>query len=327
MFSSHNTFNPNTDMPSLRGKTVLVTGGNNGLGLQSVRHFAAAGAKVYMCSRSVSKAEQAIQSLSKPSSAADPDTEPPSSPSFSNIHILQLDLSSLEAIKTAARQFLSENDRLDILMLNAGIMAQPPCLTADGYEAQFGTNYLGHAALARLLLPVLTRTAEQQPGSDVRVVTLTSVAQQWLAPAAGMLLDRVGSDMDDLGPWGRYGHSKLANVYFAKGLAARSPGRILSVAVHPGGVRGTKLHDAAMNTTGNWVQRTLMAVGERFMAPVEEGVRGQLWASVADRGEVGTGRVYYPVGREHKGRELMNDKEQIDRLWEWTEKELVRRGF
>ncbi|KAK9781439.1 hypothetical protein SCAR479_01310 [Seiridium cardinale] len=309
---AHNKFNPETDIPPLTGETVIVTGGNNGLGLQSVLHFARAGAKVYMCSRSTAKAYAAISSTKSTDPSAD-------------IHVLELELGSLESVKTAAQAFLSANDRLNILMLNAGIMAVPEGITKDGYEIQFGTNHLGHAALAKCLLPLMVQRAAQ-PGSDVRVVTLTSHGQALFAPNEGMLLDQVKGTLSSLGPWGRYGHSKLANIYFAKGLAKHYP-QILSVAVHPGGVKGTGLGDTARATSQSWLTQVALAITKKLMMSVEEGVRGQLWASVADRTEVGAGKVYYPVGKEHKGRELVNDERQVDALWDWTENALSASGL
>lgn len=90
-----------------------------------------------------------------------------------DISFLKAHLISLDSVKAAFDQFAL--DRLDILMCNAGIMANPPALTKDGYELQFGVNYLAHALLVKLFLPLLLETAKR-PGADVRVVMLTSVA-------------------------------------------------------------------------------------------------------------------------------------------------------
>jgi NAD(P)-dependent dehydrogenase (short-subunit alcohol dehydrogenase family) len=311
MFGFGNAFNPDTDIPDLSGKTILVTGGNSGLGKESVRQFAKHKSKVYMGARSEEKAAAAIADIKKQVPDAD-------------ITFLELDLASLESVKSAARTFLSTNDRLDILMNNGGIMAVPPGLTADGYELQFGTNHLGHAGLAKLLMPVLLKTAAE-PGSDVRIINLTSVAQQAFAPSEGLLLDQAKTKMEAVGVWGRYGHSKLANVYFTKGLVKHYP-QLKSVATHPGGVN-TNLP----NTVASNLPYVVRAIGSvlmgLFLASVAEGARNQLWASTAKREEVISGAVYYPVAKEHKGRPLMNDMKKVDLLWDWTEKELATHGF
>ncbi|RYO89308.1 hypothetical protein DL764_008602 [Monosporascus ibericus] len=220
MFGCGQKFNADRDIPDLSGRIILVTGGNNGLGRESVRQFAKHNAKVYIGARSEQKANEAIAKIKKEVPNAD-------------IAFLELDLASFDSIKKAAKQFVGENDRLDILMNNAGIMATPPGLTKDGYEIQFGTNHVGHALLTRLLTPLLEKTAAG-PNSDVRVINLTSNGQEWFAPPSGLLLEDAKTDMDPLGRWGRYGHSKLVNIYFTKGLAKHYP-QIKSVAVHPGG--------------------------------------------------------------------------------------------
>ncbi|RYP46800.1 hypothetical protein DL768_007042 [Monosporascus sp. mg162] len=283
MFGFGQKFNPDRDIPDLSGRIVLVTGGNNGLGKESVRQFAKHNAKVYMGARSEQKANEAIAEIKKEVPNAD-------------IAFLQLDLASLDSIKKAAQQFVGENDRLDILMNNAGIMATPPGLTKDGYEIQFGTNHVGHALLTRLLMPLLEKTAAGV-NSDVRVINLTSDGHELFAPSSGLLLEDAKTDMDSLSRWARYGHSKLANIYFTKGLAKHYP-QIKSVAVHPGVV-----------STG-----------------LADGITGLLWASTARREEVGSGRVYYPVAKEHPGKPLANDHEKVDELWEWTEAQFREHG-
>ena len=300
-------FNPSTDIPQLAGKTVLVTGGSSGLGLESIKHFAQHGATVIMAARNLSKAEAAITSLK------------PHLSNTSNVTILQLDLADLSSIQRSAHIFLSAHTRLDILMLNGGVMAMPPSQTKDGYEIQFGTNHLGHALLAKLLLPLLLKTADL-PQADVRIITLTSSGHEMFSPKDGMLLDQAKTMMADQGPWGRYGHSKAANILFTKALARKYP-QIKSVAVHPG-LAKTGLADTMMGTAPLW-QRAMMGAGSVFMPSVDSAVRNQLWASVAPSEKVKNGVVYYPVAKEHRGSDLVNDLREEERLWEWTEKELA----
>lgn len=97
---------------------------------------------------------------------------------------IEADLSSLASVRSAAKQVLASTSRLDVLMCNAGVMALPPSMSADGYEIQFATNHLGHAMLIKSVLPLMLQTAAQ-PGADVRIVNLSSYAYH-SAPAAGI---------------------------------------------------------------------------------------------------------------------------------------------
>jgi NAD(P)-dependent dehydrogenase (short-subunit alcohol dehydrogenase family) len=126
------SFAPETDIPLLVGKTIVITGSNGGLGYESLIHLAKhSPSKIYLCARSQEKYDNAMKGIS----AAVPDA-----PNF--VKYLELDLASLASVKKAAETFNAENDRLDVLMNNAGIMAQAPALTKDGFEIQFGTNHM-----------------------------------------------------------------------------------------------------------------------------------------------------------------------------------------
>lgn len=155
------TFDPEMDIPDLTGQVIIVTGGNAGLGFESIRQLAKHNpAHIYLAARSKQKAEEAIQKLKE--------TNPQCPP----ISFLSLDLASFASIKAAARTFMSSESRLDILMNNAGIMDTPKGLTEDGYEVQFGTNSMGPALFTQLLMPVLQRTGQVNP--EARVVFLSS---------------------------------------------------------------------------------------------------------------------------------------------------------
>lgn len=212
---------------------------------------------------------------------------------------------------------MEKEDRLDLLVCNAGIMAMPEGLTKDGYEMQFGTNHVGHALLVKLLLPVLERTAEK-PGADVRVVTVSSVGHH-LAPEEGIEFAALKGEMGHMSTWNRYAQSKLANRLFASQLAERHPA-IMSVSVHPGVVT-TNLYDAFVGDVGlkkaaYWGFKQLVSVS------VEEGSKNQLWAATSPREGLVAGEYYVPVGILGKGSRQGVDKELGKRLWEWTEKEL-----
>ncbi|KAL4971079.1 short-chain dehydrogenase/reductase [Aspergillus stella-maris] len=298
-------FNPEANIPSLEGKAILVTGGNIGLGEQSVLQYAKQSPNIiWLAARSRDKAKAAIDEIKAqlPENAK------------ANIKFLELDLASLDSIKTAAKRVLSESDRLDILLLNAGIMAVPPGLTKDGYELQFGTNYLGHILLAKLLLPLLQKTATL-PNADVRLINMTSRAHN-LAPKEGIKYDTLRTTAENLGPYGRYGQSKLAQILWTREAASHYPNITIN-AIHPGLVRTNLMGNA---TGSAWWAKILGKIANYVFTSVEQGVRNQLWASVST--EIRTGWYYEPVGVSGRETELARDEALARGLWEWTEEEL-----
>jgi len=296
-------FNPQTDIPPLDGKVVLVTGGNAGLGKQAVLEFARhKPGQIWLASRNLTKAQAAADEIKK---------QVPAAP----IKVLELDLASFESVNRAAKTFLSESDRLDILMCNAGIMATTPGLTKDGYETQFGTNHMGHALLTTLLLPVLNKTANGAPGADVRIISLASHAHVFL-PKGGFRFDSLKTPAEDLGAFGRYYQSKLANVLWARQLAKVYP-QFTVASIHPGVVR-TQLSRGATGTPT--VLQALFKFGAQFLTPVDQGVKNQLWASVSQ--QVQSGEYYEPVGVPGLASDDGKDDALAKRLWDWTEKEL-----
>jgi NAD(P)-dependent dehydrogenase (short-subunit alcohol dehydrogenase family) len=224
-------------------------------------------------------------------------------------------------VKEAVTKFLSEANRLDVLMCNAGVMALNPGVSKDGYEIQFATNHVGHALLTKLLLPCMLKTAEQ-PGSDVRIISLSSTAHS-AGPSNGIDFDTLKTDQASLGgffkpsKWLRYGQSKLANLLYAQELARRYPS-ITSVSVHPGFIK-TGLH-----STENTADRALkhFLSGGHWL-PVEEGAYCQTWAATTPKANLENGAYYEPVGVKPKLGTQAKDRALAEKLWTWTEKELA----
>ncbi|TNC22338.1 oxidoreductase [Amycolatopsis alkalitolerans] len=203
-----------TDIPDQTGRTVLITGANSGLGLRSAKVFAAKGARVLLACRSAERGEQALRTVQTVAHTAP--------------ELILLDLADLGSVHRAAAEARDHSgDALDVLMNNGGIMATPKRRTADGFELQFGTNHLGHAALTWQLMPALRR------GTNARVVTLTSFA------ATGAKIDLADPNYEHrrYNPATAYGQSKLANQVFALELdrRLRAAGEdVVSVAAAPG---------------------------------------------------------------------------------------------
>ncbi|KAK1688942.1 retinol dehydrogenase [Colletotrichum godetiae] len=299
-------FSPEKDIPDLAGKVIIVTGGSSGLGKESVIQLAKHNpAAIYLTARTEARGNAAIKEVEQAVPAAK-----------NKIKYLELDLGSFASIKKSADAFLTASDRLDILMNNAGLMATPPGLTTDGYEVQFGSNYMGPALFTKLLLPILSKTAEQA-GSDVRVVNLSSELFKQ-APSDGILISKCKTPLDDISSLARYGQSKLADYYHTRTLSQLYPS-IKFVAVHPG-VVNTGLFDD-FRKRRPWVGGVISVLGSIFLTDVHAGARAQLWASTAGSASVKRGGFYNPKFKEDKEANLYDDK-AAQELWDWTEKEL-----
>lgn len=219
---------------------------------------------------------------------------------------------------------MQKEKRLDLLFLNAGVMALPPGQTKEGYEIQFGTNHMGHALLTKLLLPTLKRTAKEVDGADVRVVAVSSIGH---TGCNGLAFDKLKTDMASAMTFTRYAQSKLSNILFTNELARRF-GRdgITAVSVHPGMV-DTELYNSVLTAYGP-VGRLINRAKWTLWTSVQDGAKGQLWAGTAALAIDGKGKgvknggYYTPVGVEGQGTRLAYTEPLGEELWTWTEKEL-----
>ncbi|KAK5328699.1 hypothetical protein LTR93_002484 [Exophiala xenobiotica] len=306
-------FDPDKSIPrELSRQVIIVTGGNSGCGKETVLQLAKHNPRcVYLAARSKAKYDAAMKDIS----AAAPNA---------NVRYLELDLASLASVKKAADSFLSENDRLDVLVNNAGIMAHPHGVTKDGYELQFGTNYLGPALLTYLLLPLMQRTAQSQPKGGVRIVNVSSFAHNF-APKPGVIFDELDTDMKSWGTSRLYGQSKLANILHARELARRYPD-IISVSLHPGRV-DSNLGNVMLQQSA--AIRVLMRVSDALLGvfSAHEGALTQLWATTWKKEDVKNGAYYMPVGKVDSASKFSQDPELAKKLWNWTENEFKRLGY
>lgn len=304
------SFSPDKDIPDLSGKIILVTGGNSGLGKETVLQLAKHNPrKLFLGARNKAKAEEAMTEIKRIVPNA-------------NISFLEINLSSFSSIQRASETLLQQCDRLDILVNNAGLMGVEPSLTEDGYEMQFGSNHMGPALLTKLLLPLLERTS-RLPESDVRIVQVSSDAHQF-APKEGILFSHLKDLSADLPGRTRYGQSKLANLYFIKSLAKRYPS-IKCVSLHPGLV-GTGILNNTQKSYAyiSWLIAILKKV---VMVDVQTGALGQLWAATGPRAELKDGAYYVPLKKEIKGNKQVDNMALAEELWDWTEKEFKKHGL
>lgn len=309
-FTQPAEFLPERDLSSLQGKVVLVTGGSAGLGKESILQLASLNpSKIYLAARSRTKGEAAIRDIVALLGQAGDVPQPV-------IEYLELDLQHLASVRDAARFVLSRECRLDILMLNAGIMATPPSRSQSGHDAQLCTNHIGHFLLTILLLPLLERTASEIEGSDVRVVTVSSEAHR-MAPANVIDLIENQDQLCCASPYTAYGVSKAANILFAAELARRYGDQgITSVSVHPGII----LTDLYLpSSSANVLMRLgLPPVARLLFDDVKHGALNQIWcAAGAKKEQLANGAYYTPVGRIRPTR-WVGDNSSQQRLWDWT---------
>ena len=236
-------------MPSLDGRTFVVTGANSGIGRRAAHHLAAAGAHVILAVRTVEKGEAAAAEM-------DGSTE-----------VRRLDLADLASVRAFADTFTGD-DAIDVLVNNAGLMALPESRTADGFEMQFGTNHLGHFALTNLLLPRIRERVVTVASSAHRIGRIRLDDLNWEEPGS---YDR----------WRAYGQSKLANLLFTSELQRRltaSGSPVIATAAHPG-YAATHLQER----TGSGLQNFVMSVANRVFAQSDEaGAWPTLYAATAD---------------------------------------------
>jgi len=303
-------FNRASDIPDQSGRVFLITGGTTGLGASSISFLASHNpAHIYFSGRNKARANELISKIA----IASPSTK---------VTFIECDLASLASVQSAAKQFLSSSDRLDVLMCNAGIMAVPNDVSKDGYEIQFATNHLGHALLMKLLLPVMLDTASQ-PNADVRIVNLSSVAYKQNVPSTGIEFSKLKTKGANYGSffsfnkWVCYGQSKLANLLYATELAAHHPS-ITSVAVHPGFIK------TDLFASTNFMDRQVVNIisGGNWL-DTEQGAYNQTWAATTKKENLVNGAYYEPVGvKTTPSTKLGRDRALAKELWEWTEKEL-----
>ncbi|WP_314410329.1 SDR family oxidoreductase [Pseudomonas kuykendallii] len=259
-----------SDIPSQHGRTAVVTG-TGGIGLQVSLALAKAGARVVIAGRNPAKGAEALEQIRQSAPGAD-------------VHFEVLDLASLDSIDAFAQRLRSSQTSLDLLINNAAVMTPPKRLqTAEGFELQLGTNYLGHFALTLHLLPLL------HAGEQARVVSLSSVAAR-----SGAI------DFDDLQssrryrPMGAYSQSKLACLMFALELQRRSEAAswgIQSIAAHPGIARTELLvNGAGANSVPGLLRRYLWFLFQ----PAAQAALPTLYAATA---RMARGGGYYGPNR------------------------------
>ncbi|KAH8114422.1 NAD-binding protein [Phellopilus nigrolimitatus] len=272
------------DVPDLTGKVIIVTGGNSGVGKETIKTLLTKNAKVYMACRSKEKADAAITELMKDTGKT--------------AHFLELDLANLRAVKKAAETFSSQEKELHILYNNGGVMWTPiEMLTEDGYDVQFGTNVLGHFYFTKLLLPLLLETAKSAPDGKARVITVSSVTRHGVSKIEYDTI-KDGPKRQKMGYRILYYQSKFANAVFSRELARRYGDQgIVAIACNPGNLRTNLMQHA------NSLDKFL--IDKLLLYDVSYGALTQLWAGTSPEAKDHNGAFFIPWAGEE--------------LWNWLE--------
>jgi NAD(P)-dependent dehydrogenase (short-subunit alcohol dehydrogenase family) len=306
------------DIPSQVGKVFIVTGGNAGLGFHLSRILYQKGARVYILTRSESKARKAIAEIK-----ADPSTTIPGG----DLKFIHLELDDLATIKPAVDAFSAQETRLDVLFNNAGIASAAfGSRSKQGHELTMGTNALGPYLLTQLLLPFLLAASKLAPANTVRIVFAASPIVETNAPPGGITISELRNPTID--SVGNYAMSKAANWFLASQFA-KLVGKegIVCLSNNPGNLK-TAIWDSAP-----WIIRTMMSI---TMHPPVYGAYTNLWTGLSEGITTSDGGRYavpwgkwHPAPKEHLLLALKDKSEggtgQAGEFWTWCEE--VSRSF
>jgi retinol dehydrogenase-12 len=297
----------------LTGKVAIVTGSSSGIGLETARVLSLAGAKVILPCRTIAKANEAIDTIKQTVFEAD-------------LIPMQLDLSDLASVKSFVESFHNLNLPLHILINNAGLITGPLSFTKDGFEMQFGVNYLGHFYLTALLTDLLKSSAPS------RVVIVSSSANYHFVSPQGIDFANLNIEKGYDAAFA-YGQSKLANILHAKELQRRLDtchADVTVMSVHPGAVETRIARSASLSVIWQFIRsvrgctRLLREVWN--YKQVQIGASTSIYCAVSP--DVIKGEFYADNAiNTSVANEQITNKEMARQLWEISEKLLLDKGF
>lgn len=292
-------------------KVMFVTGASSGIGIETARAFHTTGATVFIGVRDIKKGQEVVDEIF----SSDISNKAP-------IHIIEMSLDSFASVRAAAAEFLKQSNQLNVLVLNAGVMATPPGRTVDGFETQFGTNHLGHFLLFQLLKPTLL--ASSTPDFNSRVVSVASTGHR-LGPIR--FHDYNFEGKDSYQPFVAYGQSKTANIYLANYIDRHyGPKGLHATSLHPGAIWTALLRHTPAEILDGWKDQS--GIRDYFKSP-EQGAATSVYAAVSEEWE-GKGGKYLSncevmgpakgVAIDFEGgddgyAEWVYNEENEDRLW------------
>lgn len=293
----------------LTGRTAVVTGATTGLGRETARALAVAGATVVVCGRTTEKCEASVEAIRSVVGHVELDVQP-------------FDLADLATVRSGAAALVERHPAIDILVNNAGVMFTPEGRTVDGFETQFGTNHLGHFVLTNHLMPALLA------GHATRVVNLSSAGHGF----SDIRWDDVHFDAEPYDKFTSYGQSKTANVLFTVGLdRRRAADGLRSNAVHPGMIMtdlARHMEAGDMEEMGKRATARAAAGnggGMPQFKTLEQGAATSVYAAVSPDLD-GVGGQYLDDAAIGTPADYALDPDAADRLWVMSE-EMVGESF
>ncbi|KAK7062417.1 NAD-binding protein [Favolaschia claudopus] len=307
----------NPSLKDLTGEVVILTGGNSGIGYATSQLLARQGAKVYMATRSKSRAADAIARLQSEGLGT------------GAVEWLELDLADPRSARRAAEEFLGKEERLDVLVNNAALVSGPFKLNADGLLDIMVINHISHFVLTEALLPLMKQTAATSSDSDVRIVAVTSNALAFVQPDSFATRESLNKQFGDsaLGMVKTYGYTKLANILHMKALQRRldsenPKNNITCIAVHPGTTKTPATEGfmgANLPLIGWFIGTIIMPL--IFAKPSKGGMAVAIPAAGVMKGkgkiEDWKGAYFTPKGIETPSASALDVRLQ-DELWETT---------
>lgn len=278
---------------SLAGKTAIVTGATSGIGTETARVLALAGANVVFAVRSVKAGEELAAQFKA------------SLPNAPKIEVEALDLGDLTSVRAFVKKWLDSGRPIHLLVNNAGIMATPQGTTPQGFELQVGTNHVGHFVLTTGLLPALEKAGE------ARIVTVSSDLHK--RGNGQRLVSALQKLPTDYSPFGAYGDSKLGNVLFVKALAKRLPKGIEAFSIHPGVIKTNLTRSMGFSGT------IFRVIGGLFMKSIPQGAATSVFAATSPELKGKSGAYLADCHVVDASKEGV-DAELAEKVWALTEK-------
>lgn len=286
MQALRNFFRPWSSTQRLDGKTVVITGANTGIGKETAIDLAKRGARVIMACRDMEKGQAALKEVVENSANE-------------HVSLMKLDLSDSKSIREFADNVNKEEEKLHILLNNAGVMVCPFGKTADGFEMQIGVNHMGHFLLTYLLLDLIKKSA------PARIINVSSMAHLF----GSINLDDINSEKS-YDKRAAYAQSKLANILFTRSLAKRLEGTgVTAYSLHPGVVQT----DLWRHLSGP--QQIMMKVVSPFTKSSSQGAQTSIYCAVEPSLEKESGG-YYSDCAPAKCSAKAEDDDMAQRLWE-----------
>ncbi|KAI3727633.1 hypothetical protein L6452_16251 [Arctium lappa] len=281
------------------GLTAIVTGATSGIGLETARVLALRGVHVIMPVRNVDAGKKVKESIAEKIPNA-------------KLEVMELDISSMESVRTFASQYCSKGHPLNILILNAGIMTPPFSLSKDNIEMQFATNHVGNFLLTNLLLDTMKKTARES-GIEGRIVILSSEVHR-VTYKEGIRFDKI-NDEKSYSPFYAYGQSKLANALHANELTRRlqaEGANITANSLHPGVIRTNLARNGGFFSV-------FLNMANSFLKNIPQGAATTCYVALHPQLK-GVSGQYFADSNLNKASKYALDAELAKKLWDFSSK-------